>query len=218
MSTTALSFRNVDRNDPKRYAHKLLNVILGENMSSRLFQVIREQRGLCYEVQSDLVSFSDAGALQIYLALSPANLAQALRAISTILEDLRTRGVTAIELEEAKSYVIGQNRISLENTSSQMMWAGESLLYFNEWIDPEVAHKHLDRQQGWLLQATWTCRGPPPWVELSPRRHRLMPLFSHNRPIFFRRLHVQVAPGSGEPAFPCHRFTFVHHQQPQAGH
>lgn len=140
----ALSFRNVDRNDPRRYAHKLLNVILGENMSSRLFQVIREQRGLCYEVQSDLVSFSDAGALQIYLALSPANLAQALRAISTILEDLRTRGATAVELEEAKSYVIGQNRISLENTSAQMMWAGESLLYFNEWIDPEVAHQHLE--------------------------------------------------------------------------
>jgi predicted Zn-dependent peptidase len=143
-SHLALSFRNIDRNNPKRYAHKLLNVILGENMSSRLFQVIREQRGLCYEVQSDLVSFADAGVLQIYLALGPANLGEALRAISGILDDLRGRGVTPTELEEAKSYVIGQNRISLENTSAQMMWAGESLLYFNDWIDPEDAHRHLE--------------------------------------------------------------------------
>ncbi len=144
-SHLALSFRNVDRHDPARYAQKLLNVVLGENMSSRLFQVIREQRGLCYEVQSDLVSFADAGALQIYLALGPENLTKALRAISTILEDLRTKGVRPDELEEAKSFVVGQNRISLENTSSQMMWAGESLLYFNDWMDPEEAHRLLQR-------------------------------------------------------------------------
>ncbi len=141
----ALSFRNVHRHDPSRYAHKLLNVVLGENMSSRLFQAVREQLGLCYEVQSDLVSFADAGALQIYLALSPENLAEALRAISSILDDLRTRGVRGSELEEAKSFVIGQNRISLENTSSQMMWAGESLLYFDDWIDPEDAHRQLEK-------------------------------------------------------------------------
>ena len=140
----ALSFRNVDRHDPARYPQKLLNVILGENMSSRLFQVIREQRGLCYEVQSDLISFSDVGALQIYLALSPGNLSEALRSISGILDDLRQRGVTSTELEEAKSYVIGQNRISLENTSAQMMWAGESLLYFDDWIDPDHAHRMLE--------------------------------------------------------------------------
>ncbi len=136
----ALSYRNVDRHDPARYAHKLLNVVLGENMSSRLFQVIREQRGLCYEVQSDLVSFADAGALQIYLALGPANLPEALTAISGIVEDLREKGVRDEELAQAKSYIVGQNRISLENTAAQMMWAGESLLYFDDWIDPEEAH------------------------------------------------------------------------------
>lgn len=141
----ALSYRNVDRQDPARYAHKLLSVILGENMSSRLFQTIREQRGLCYEVQSDLVSFADAGALQIYLSLGPANLTEALEAVSGIVSGLRSRGVGETELAEAKSFVVGQNRISLENTSSQMMWAGESLLYFDEWIDPEEAHRLLAR-------------------------------------------------------------------------
>src|SRR5690606_27522434 len=116
---------------------------LGENMSSRLFQTIRERKGLCYEVQSDLVAFSDAGLLQIYLALSPGNLGEALGGISDILADLRENGVSERELEEAKAYVIGQNRISLENTAAQMMWAGETTLFFNDWIDPEESHRQI---------------------------------------------------------------------------
>lgn len=143
-SHLALSFRNVNRYDETRFAQKLLNVILGENMSSRLFQTIREQKGLCYEIQSDVVSFSDAGLLQIYLALSPGNLRKALAGISDILSDLRENGVRDEELEEAKAFLIGQNRISLENTSSQMMWAGETLLFFNEWIDPEGIHRKIE--------------------------------------------------------------------------
>lgn len=143
-SHLALSFQNVNRYDSTRFAHKLLNVILGENMSSRLFQAIREQKGLCYDVQSDLASFSDAGLLQIYLALSPGNLKEALTGISDILNDLRENGVSDQELEESKAYVIGQNRISLENTSSQMMWAGETILFFDEWIDPEESHRKIE--------------------------------------------------------------------------
>jgi predicted Zn-dependent peptidase len=143
-SHLALSFRSVKRNHPGRFAHKLLNVILGENMSSRLFQTIREQKGLCYEVQSDLAVFSDAGLLQIYLALSPKNLKKALRGITGITDDLRENGVTDQELEEAKSYLIGQNRISLENTSAQMMWAGETFLFYDEWIDPEEIHQQVE--------------------------------------------------------------------------
>ncbi|MEM9016824.1 MAG: pitrilysin family protein, partial [Verrucomicrobiota bacterium] len=57
----ALSFEGVTRHDPSRYAMKLLSVILGENMSSRLFQKLREEKALCYEVQSDFISFDDAG-------------------------------------------------------------------------------------------------------------------------------------------------------------
>ncbi len=139
----ALSFEAVHRNDPARYAIKLLNVILGENMSSRLFQELREERALCYEVQTDLVSFDDAGLLQIFLALSPGNLDEALQIISRILLRLIKEGVTEAELEGAKSYVIGQSRIALENTSSRMMWAGECLLFFDELKDPEAVHKEV---------------------------------------------------------------------------
>lgn len=133
----ALAFRSADRYDPARYAQKLLNVILGENMSSRLFQILREQKGLCYEVQSDGVAFSDAGLLQIYLALDPSNLEETLHSISGIMKDLCQNGVTDSELEEAKSYISGQSRIGLESTASQMMWAGECLITFDDQVDPE---------------------------------------------------------------------------------
>jgi predicted Zn-dependent peptidase len=139
----ALSFEAVHRHDPTRYAVKLLNVILGENMSSRLFQELREERALCYEVQTDLVSFDDAGLLQIFLALSPGNLDEALQSISRILLRIIKEGVTEAELEGAKSYVIGQSRIALENTSSRMMWAGECILFFDELKDPESVHEEV---------------------------------------------------------------------------
>tara|TARA_R110002096_G_scaffold292704_5_gene487152 strand:- start:63 stop:1340 length:1278 start_codon:yes stop_codon:yes gene_type:complete len=143
-SHVALSFPGVDRYDPNRFAHKLLNVILGENMSSRLFQELREQRGLCYEIQSDFVSFADGGLIQIYLALNPKHLQSALDTIDKVTQDLATNGVTDGELESAKAYVVGQSRISLENTVSQMMWAGECFLFFEDWKDPEEAHRKIE--------------------------------------------------------------------------
>ena len=75
----SLAFPGVARGDSRRFALKLLDVILGENMSSRLFQELREERALCYEVQSDLVSFMDQGLLQIYVALTTENLSESSR-------------------------------------------------------------------------------------------------------------------------------------------
>ena len=132
----AIGFRGVSRNHPDRYAMKMLNVLLGENMSSRLFQTLREEAGLCYEVQSDTVTFEDAGMLHLYVALDPENLTEALELIGIVLNSFRDHLVAESDLEEAKSYVIGQSRIGLENTNSQMMWSGESLLAFDEWISP----------------------------------------------------------------------------------
>ncbi|NNE93462.1 MAG: insulinase family protein [Verrucomicrobiales bacterium] len=132
----AVGFRGCSRIDSDRYAMKMLNVLLGENMSSRLFQVLREELGLCYEVQSDIMAFEDAGLLHAYLALDPENVTAALDSIAGILKSFRSQAISESELEEAKSYLIGQSRIALENTAAQMMWAGESLLTFQEWTSP----------------------------------------------------------------------------------
>lgn len=139
----AIGYRGYDRMHPERYAQKMLNVLLGENMSSRLFQILREQAGLCYEVQSDIMSFQDAGMLHLYLSLDPENIDEALTAITLILKAFREYAPSIEEIEEAKAYMIGQSRIALENTASQMMWGGECLLGFNEWIDPEVVFQRI---------------------------------------------------------------------------
>ena len=115
---------------------KMLNVLLGENMSSRLFQVLREEAALCYEIQSDIMSFDDAGLLHMFIALDPENVTEALEIIAQVLKSFRDKPVSESELEEAKSYLIGQSRIALENTASQMMWSGESLLAFNGLVQP----------------------------------------------------------------------------------
>lgn len=139
----AIGFHACDRHDESRFAQKLLNVLLGENMSSRLFQELRERDGLCYEVQSDAMAFEDAGLLHLYLALAPENLDGALETIRRILRQFADGEVTAAELEESKCYTIGQSRIALENTASQMIWAGECLLTFGEVKDPDSVHRKI---------------------------------------------------------------------------
>lgn len=139
----AIAFRCADRYDPNRFSQKILNVLLGENMSSRLFQQLREDLGLCYEIQSETITFSDAGMLQIYLALDPDSLDEALPAVSKIMQDFCAQPPTRRDLEEAVNYCIGQSRIHLETVSSQMMWAGECLLTFDDWIDPAFVYDQL---------------------------------------------------------------------------
>ena len=75
----AMGFYAFGRSDERRFALKLLSVILGENMSSRLFQRLREQYGFCYSVQTGMVALSDAGLINIYAGLDTAKLEKAVR-------------------------------------------------------------------------------------------------------------------------------------------
>ena len=139
----AVGFHACGRHDEARYAQKLLNVLLGENMSSRLFQELREREGLCYEIQSDIMGFEDTGLLHVYVALDPGEVSKALATLRRVLAEFVGQPPADRDLDEAKSYLIGQSRIALENTASQMMWAGECLLSFGEVIDPETVHRRL---------------------------------------------------------------------------
>ena len=139
----SIAFHARGRHDASRYAQKLLNVLLGENSSSRLFQEVRESEGLCYEIQSDIMAFEDTGLINIYVALDPGEIGRALKTVRKIVESFSRVPPSVSDLEEAKSYLIGQSRIALENTATQMMWAGECLLSFNEVIDPESVHRRI---------------------------------------------------------------------------
>lgn len=106
--------------DPDRFTAALLNLILGGNMSSRLFQEIREKRGLAYSVYSFLSAYSDSGALGIYLGVAPDRAAEALRVARGELEGLATGEVSNEELADAKENLTGSILLSVENPETRM--------------------------------------------------------------------------------------------------
>ena len=121
----ALGIRTCSRHDRRRYALRLLSTILGENMSSRLFQVVREDRGLAYSIYSTPSFFQDTGDLVISAGLDTDNLPRTLRLILRELRRLTQSPPSAAELRRARDYVIGQINLSLESADSQMNWLGE---------------------------------------------------------------------------------------------
>lgn len=103
-----------------RYALHMYNAILGGTMSSRLFQRIREERGLAYSIYSSLNGFSDAGHLMIYGATNPAAGREMIRLAIQELRDLRDAGPTRDELEVAREHLKGSLMLSLESSSGRM--------------------------------------------------------------------------------------------------
>jgi predicted Zn-dependent peptidase len=137
----ALGVGTCSRHDERRFALRLLNTVLGENMSSRLFQVVREDRGLAYSIYSVLSFFDDAGALNVSAGLDAGNVPRVLKLIVHELRRLRDGLLTVAELRRARDYVIGQLDLSLEGTENQMMWLGEQYLGYGK-ISPATAIKH----------------------------------------------------------------------------
>lgn len=135
-SHLALGIRLFGRHDKRRYALRLLNTVLGENMSSRLFQIVREKHGLAYSVHSSYHLYRETGALVVSAGLDKTKHEKALRLIVKELTRLKTTDVPAAELKRAKDYVIGQLRLALESTTSQMMWLGENIMSHGEIILP----------------------------------------------------------------------------------
>jgi predicted Zn-dependent peptidase len=131
----AMAFHAFGRHDERRFALKLLSVMLGENMSSRLFQRLREQHGFCYSVQSGVVTLSDSGALNVTAGLDPAKLERALRMILREFKQMCSRSPSRSELRNAKDYTIGQTELGLESTTNQIMWMGESVLGYGRLQD-----------------------------------------------------------------------------------
>jgi predicted Zn-dependent peptidase len=142
-SHLSIGIRGYSRHDARRYALKLLSVILGENMSSRLFQVIRERHGLAYSVQSATTYFADTGALLISAGLDTKRLPRALALILAETRKMAKRPASPVELRRAKDYSIGQMRLGLESTANQMMWLGEHLLAYGSIITPEEVERRI---------------------------------------------------------------------------
>jgi predicted Zn-dependent peptidase len=118
----------IARDDERRFALRVLDNIFGGTSSSRLFQEVRERRGLAYAVYSFQSLYAGSGQVGLYLGTRPDNVAQALGVVSAELERLRVGPATAEELHRSKENVKGRMVLALESTSARMNRLGSSVL------------------------------------------------------------------------------------------
>jgi predicted Zn-dependent peptidase len=125
--------RALRTDDPDRYTLSVLNQALGGGMSSRLFQEVRERRGLAYAVYSYRSSYEETGALAVAAGTAPERLDELLAVIDDELERLvADGGITEHELESAKGHLSGSLALSLESSSSRMHRIGRSEVTLGE--------------------------------------------------------------------------------------
>jgi predicted Zn-dependent peptidase len=135
--------RGIPRDDPDRYPLTVLNQALGGGLSSRLFQEVRERRGLAYSVYSYRVAYFETGAFAVYVGTAPDRIDEAVEVVSAELDRvLRDRGIGAEELEAAKGHLKGSMALSLETSNSRMHRLGSSELILGEVVSlDELVHR-----------------------------------------------------------------------------
>ena len=116
------------RDDERRYALRVLDTILGGTSSSRLFQEVREKRGLAYSVYSFQASYAGTGQIGMYLGTRPDNVERAVRVVGDELERFREDPASPDELARAKENLKGRVVLSLESTTARMNRLGSSML------------------------------------------------------------------------------------------
>jgi predicted Zn-dependent peptidase len=139
-----IGMRGVSRHDPRRSAFRLMSVILGENMSSRLFQTVREEQGLAYSISSGANYYEEAGSFFINAGVENSKTIQAIRLTLQTIRKLARRAPGKKELRRAKEYTYGQMHLSLESTDSQMMWLGETLVGHNRVLNPDKLIQQIE--------------------------------------------------------------------------
>jgi predicted Zn-dependent peptidase len=132
------------RDHPDAWALAVLNAILGDGMSSRLFLSVREARGLAYDVSSGLVDYADAGALEISAGVDPAELGPALEAILAELVRLRDELVPDAELEKARRYLAGGMELRMDDTRHVASWIGGQEALHDRVLDLDEALAAVD--------------------------------------------------------------------------
>ena len=167
----AVAVPGPDRDDEDRHAMAIVEHVLGGGMSSRLFQSIREERGLAYSVYSYRLGYQGAGALAVYAGTSPAQSGQVLALIGEELDRVAEEGITAEEMEAARGHLRGATALGLEDSGARMSRLGHSQLVHGrvlslEEIDRRLSGLQLDHvnevARRWLSRPrTVATVGPP---------------------------------------------------------
>jgi predicted Zn-dependent peptidase len=158
------------RDDDDRHAMALVEHVLGGGMSSRLFQSIREERGLAYSVYAYRLAFEGAGALAVYAGTAPAHAREVLDLIDAEFDGVAEEGITEAELEAARGHVRGAMALGLEDSGARMSRIGHSQLVHGrvltlEEVEQRLAALTLEQvnrvASRWLSGArTTACVGP----------------------------------------------------------
>jgi len=123
-----IGFHNVSRFHTDKYTSSLLNIILGGNMSSRLFHEVREKKGLAYDISASVKHYSDTGALMIGAGVDSKKLKKAIEVIMKELKKIKRMRVQSGELQRAKDFYKGQLCMALDDTLNRMLWMGDKLI------------------------------------------------------------------------------------------
>lgn len=152
----AIAYPSVPRGDKREDAVSALNSILGGSMSARLFQEVREKRGLAYSVYSYLSSFPECASQNIYAGVNPAKAEEAYQAINTVIQTMKREGISEDEFMRSREQMKASMFFSNESSNSQMLLYGRYMLYFDKIFDFEdKLHRinsmtYADAQEGLL--------------------------------------------------------------------
>ena len=139
--------------DENRYATLILNTVLGGGMSSRLFQTIREERGMAYSVFSDLSPYRDTGTLCVYAGTSAGKALECIDLILTEFRKLKEEPLPAEELTRAKDQLKGNILMGLESSNSRMANLARQEIYFGQFFTAEEISARIDAVEGAQVQA-----------------------------------------------------------------
>ncbi|HET9125423.1 MAG TPA: pitrilysin family protein [Solirubrobacteraceae bacterium] len=141
-----MSYRpRIDVRDPRqRSALVIYSTLLGGSMGSRLFDEIREQRGLAYSVSAYPHAYADVPILQLSAGLESGKCMEAYRRMREIVSELRADGPTESEVERARAYAAGARAIGFENSGAVARYAAQQTIVYGEPVDPDAAIDRLD--------------------------------------------------------------------------
>ncbi|MCF7917416.1 insulinase family protein [Candidatus Gracilibacteria bacterium] len=135
--------RALSETDPAFPALEVLSTILGGNMSARMFQHVREQKGLCYSIRTQVDEYTDTGLLTTRAGVKLDDVLKAVEAIRHEYDDIRNNGVSASELTKAKNYLCGKIDLSTEDTEEVAHHYGKDTLLYAKHEDFEVWKKRI---------------------------------------------------------------------------
>ncbi|HCR12925.1 pitrilysin family protein [Solidesulfovibrio sp.] len=139
-----LAYPSVGNKSPERFAHTLLATLLGGNMSSRLFQEVREKRGLAYSIYASVSGLADAGIFEIQAAVEPERTRELLSVVRAELAAVAGGAVTAEELDHTREHLKGLLYLGAESTENRMMRLARNILLFGREIPLEETAAALD--------------------------------------------------------------------------